>query len=241
MSSPAGVIPSCAMSYGVEDKQVAGWDFCQEIASHFNLQITKQDSNIIDIINLHQIYYNTPIGNLINVEEISFLDDNGSIRASVQQTGSDLIYNDFQIKYSRNNSTDEFQGVYILPDTFVLESGITLAQARTDYFDGKKRTLIIESPFIYNEEDARRLAETKANDQAETHMWIDMFIDFWHYSDYNSLTEQYKKGDIIYLVGKLHGVAFTSARKFYIQNVFYRDSGRDLQLQIKSIDPVVSF
>ena len=71
--------------------------------------------------------------------------------------------------------------------------------------------------------------------------FIDFYIDFMHFVDKNSLSEQYKIGDIIYLNGKHSGITFTSARKFYIQNANFSDNGRELQLQVKSVDPVNLF
>jgi len=244
----AATIPAVIMSYGVDDAQKPGWEFCQELASHFLFQITKtEDSDLdfsetlIDIINLHEIYYNTPTGSAISTNDILFLEGSGQQRIKIQHTGSDLIYNDIQVKYRRNNSTGEYQDIYTLPTFATLNSGITLEQARTDFFGGDKSTLVIESPYIYGEQDAIRLAQWKADDQAEVHLWVDFFLDFDHYSEANSLTRQYKRGQVIYLTGDVAGVTFTSSRKFYIQNVYYRSSGQEVQIQAKSIDPITSF
>lgn len=240
--SPDSPTPECAMSYGVDDKRVEGWDFVSWVASHFNLQIIKTYAGKIDIINLHEIYNDTPAGNEIKIEDVLFLPQNGNRRITIHQTGTDLIYNDIIVKYKRNNSTDEYQETYTLPDSYTLaKSGDTLATARDNYYNSEKRNLTIESPFIYNKQDAQRLAEWKADDQAEVHFYIDLYIDWMHYSDKNSLSNQYQVGDVIYLNGSSDGITFTSSRKFYIQTVIFGDSGREAQLQIKSVDPVTSF
>ena len=242
ITSPASPVPECAFSYGVSDERKPGWEFISWIASHFNLQIIKTYNGLVDIVNLHKIYNDTPVGNEIKIEDILFLPQNGNRRITVHQTGTDLIYNDIVVKWKRNNSTGDYQETYILPDTYTMvKSGTTLSDARDDFYGGAKRTLTIESPFIYNEQDARRLAEWKADDQAETHFYIDFYIDFMHYSDKNSLSAQYKVGDIIYLDGKHAGITFSSSRKFYIQNVIFGDSGRETQIQAKSLDPVNLF
>ena len=242
VSSPASPTPECAMSYGVDDERKKGWEFASWVASHFNLQITKTYDGLIDIVNLHQIYNNTPTGYEIKIEDILFLSQSGNARITINQTGTDLIYNDFVVKYKRNNSTGDYQETYILPDSYILvKSGSTLATARYTYYGGEKRTLTIESPFIYNEQEAQRLAEWKADDQAETHFWVDLYLDFMHYSEVNGLSNQYKVGDIIYLNGSYAGVDFVLARKFYIQNIIFSDSGREIELQAKSVDPVTTF
>ncbi len=235
-------VPKVAFSYGIEDEQMTGWKFCSWLASHFNLQIVKKYDGSLDIVNLHETYISTPTGNEIKIEDISFIADSGNRQFQLHQTGTDLIYNDIQVKWKRNNSTDEYQEVYVLPDTYTIEkSGVTLATARTNYYGGEKRSLIIESPFIYQEIDARRLAEWKANDQAEVHFFVDFIIDYSHYTDVNSLSNQYQVGDIIYLTGTAEGITFASTAKFYIQNVFFVDSGRQIQIQAKSVNPVPYF
>ncbi len=240
--SPTSPTPEAAFSYGIEDKQKRGWDFVTWLASHYNLQVFKDYEGLIDIANLHQIYNNTPTGSEIKIEHIVFLVGSGNREISIHQTGTDLIFNDIIIKWKRNNSTDEYQEVYKLPDSYtIVKSGITLAVARTDYYGGEKRILEIESPFIYNKADAKRLAEAKADDQAETHFFVDFNIDFEHYTNINSLSNQYKIGDIIYLTGEHGGVTFTSSRKFYIQNTILIDSGRKIKIQAKSVDPISSF
>lgn len=242
VDSPSIPIPKTAFSYGIEDEQKNGWEFCSWLASHFNLQIIKDCDGKIDIINLHEIYKNTPVGYEIKIEDIIFQPESGVKEITIMQTGTDLIYNDIIVKWKRNNSTNEYQEVYKLPDTYVLEkSSITLSQAREDYYNGNKRTLIIESPFIYTKVDAQRLAEWKANDQAEVHFYVDFNLDFDHYSDNNSLTVQYKPGDMIYLTGEHGGIIFDIFKKFYIQNIILIDSGRKIKIQAKSIDSVASW
>jgi len=232
---------ACAFSYGVDDKRKKGWDFVSEIGSHFNYQIFKNYEGKIDIINLYKIYQNTQAGNQINIEDMLWL-SNGNRRIKIWQTGVDLLYNDIVIKWRRNNSTDEYQDVYTLPDSYELsKSGITLLTARENYYDGKKRTLEIESPFLYNETDAQRLAEWHADDKAEVHFYSEVYLDFDHYTDINSLSAQYKIGDIMYLNGKHGGIDFDSPRKFYVQDVIFTDAAREIKLHMKSVDPVSEF
>ena len=50
-----------------------------------------------------------------------------------------------------------------------------------------------------------------------------------------------KKGDIIYLTGKVSGITFNSDRKFYIQNTWYEDSGREIRIMAMSVDPISEF
>ncbi len=177
----------------------------------------------------------------IKIDDIRFLKDNGNRKIIVRQTGTDLLYNDIIVNYKRNNSTDKYQDTYVLPETYTLsKSGDTLSTARENYFDGEKRTLIIDSPFIYTLAEARRLAEWKADDQAEVHFYVELFIDYDHYTDINSLSNQYKIGDIIYLTGEHAGIAFDSDRKFYIQNVFFPDA-YEMEIHMKSVDPVALF
>ena len=240
--SPAAAIPKVAFSYGIDDDRKKGWEFCQWLASHYNLQIFKNYNNEIDIINLHEIYTNTPVGYEINIDDILFLADSGNKRSNLYQTGTDLIYNDIIIQYKRNNYNNSYQATYKLPDTYELKkSAIKLNTARDIYYGGKKITLTIQSPFIYNETDAKRLAEITADGQAEIHFYREFVLDFRHYYDYNSLTEQYKPGDIIYFIGSDCGIDFTSGRKFYIQDIIFQDSGREILIKAKSVDPISEF
>jgi len=233
---------ACAFSYGIEDERKKGFEFVSEIANHYNYLLFKTYNNKLSIVNLYNIYDDTDTGNKIEIEEILFLKESGQRRISIYQTGNDLIYNDVIIKYNRNNSTDEYQSVYTLPDSFTLaKSGITLKQARSDYYGGKKRTLTIESPYIYDEERAQELAETKANEFAEVHFYIELYIDYDHYTDINSLTDQYQIGDIVYLNGDSNGITFDSDRLFYIKDTVITDNGREICLHIKSVDPVSEF
>ena len=71
------------------------------------------------------------------------------------------------------------------------------------------------------------------------HFFIDFFIDFLHYSDVNSLSSQYKVGDVIYLTGSHAGMNFDIEKKYYIQNIIFTDSGREVNIQAKSLDSVV--
>ena len=237
-----GVAPKVAFSYGLEDSRVGAFEFCQNLASNFGLQIYKTDDNKIGLINVHEIYKNTPSTVIdIPIEDIMFLRGSGQTRMTIQQTGNELLYNDIIVKWRRNNSTDEYQDVYVLPETYTLEkSSITLATARTNYNNGVKSTLEIETPFIYNENDAKRLAEIIADDQAETHLFVTAYLYFDYYVD-QGLSSQLERGQVISFVGSYGGVDFANTRKFYIQNVFYHDTAREIEIQCKSIDPISEF
>lgn len=224
----------CALSYGVDDDQKEGWKFCEWLASHFNLAITKLPDGTIDIINLYEIYNDTPAGDEILIEDdVLFLEESSEKLIVIKQTGTDLIYNDFIVKYARNNSTGEYQKEYHLPETYILENDmvppINLLDARNRYYNGKKRTKIIESPFIYNEDDARRKAEWEANNHACVNLWVEVGID------YNNTD---RIGDIKYFTGSHNGVVLSSDNKFFIQNIYPTDEGRELALHCKSIQGV---
>jgi hypothetical protein len=232
----------CAFSYGVDDDRVKGFEFITKIANHYNYMVNKDYEGKLDIVNAGWIFTETETGNEIKIEDILFLNDSGQRRIQRIQTGNDMIYNDFIIKYNRNNSTNEFQSVYVLPGSYTLaKSGITLDTARTNYYASQKRTMEIESEFIYEEEYAQNLAEHKANMFAEVHFIIELFIDYDHYTEINSLSSQYKLGDIIYLTGNDGGIAYDSNRKFYIKNIIISDSGRELNLHLFSVDPISEF
>ena len=151
----------------------------------------------------------------------------------MKQTGTDLIYNDIIVKYARNNSTGEYQKEYHLPDTYILENDmvtpINLSDARNRYYNGKKRTKIIESPFIYTEAEAQRKAEWEANNHACVNLWIEVGLD------YNNTD---RIGDVKYFTGKYNGVELSSEHKFFIQNMYPADEGRELALHCKSIQGV---
>lgn len=241
--SVTGTTPKCAFSYGIDDDRKEGWQLCEDIASHFNLSILKSYDGKIDIVNLHEIYYNTPSGSEINIDDILFLVDSGERRLRVWQTGSDLLYNECSLKWKRNNSSNEYQEVYKTEKTLTLESGNSLEDARIDYYQGKVKTLEIESPYIYSSDDAQRKAEWEVNDKAEAHFWIEFFIDASHYLEKQSppLSEQYKIGDIIYLTGNHGGIKFQTTNKFYIQDVLLHDSGREIEIHAKSLQQVTDF
>jgi len=231
-----------AFSYGGKDDQIEGWKFTSTIASHYLYQIMKNYSGKIDIIDIYQIYNKPVMGSEIKIEDILFVADSGVRKLSVFHTGSDLICNDFIVKYKRNNATDEFEGVYVLPDTYTMvKSGITLQQARIDYYDGRKKTLEIESRFIYSENIAKKLAEWHADDKAEVHFYCEIYLDYKHYSDKNSLNTQYQIGDIIYLNGTDSGITFDSSKPLYIKDISILDSGREILIKAKSLHPISSF
>lgn len=238
----AVVTVPCAFSYGVDDKRKKGFEFVSEIANHHNYLLTKNYWNQLEMTNIYDIYNDTGVGNEIKIEDILFLAQNSQRRMVLYQTGNELIYNDIVIKYSRNNSTGEYQKVYTLPDDFTLaKSSKTLRQVRDEYYDGKKRTLEIESPYIYDSTAAQHLAETKANEFAEVHLYTESYVDFDHYTDINSLDEQYKVGGVIYLTGTANGITFDSDRKFYITSTTVEDKARELNINMKSVDPCHMF
>jgi len=236
--------PLIAFSYGVSDERKKGYEFCEWIASHFNLAIPRNTAGKIDIVNLwkNQNDPGTPLE--INIEDILQV-PGGQRRISIKQTGVDLLYNDVVINYKRNNSTNEYQAVYIVPDNLQLINPIggspnTVAQARDTFYGGQKRTLTIESPFIYNEYDAIRKAQWEINDKAEAKFWVEFYIDYELY-DNKSLSAQYKIGDVISLVGKCNGIKFANTEKFIIQDIINCDAGRELCIHAKSNDPVTAF
>jgi hypothetical protein len=243
-AQPDYPVPEIAFSYGVDDERKKGYEFCEWIASHFNLAIPRNTAGKIDIVNLWKNQNDPGAPAEINIEDILQV-PGGNRRISIKQTGVDLLYNDVVIKYNRNNSTGEYQAVYIVPDNLVLIHPIggspnTVVQARTYFYNGKKRTLTIESPFIYNEYDAIRKAQWEMNDKAEAKFWVEFYIDYELY-DNKSLSNQYKIGDAIALVGKCNGIKFDNTHDFIIQDVINCDAGRELCIHAKSNDPVTAF
>jgi hypothetical protein len=233
-------IPRLEMSYGISDKQIKGWSFVSKLASFFNYQLVKNPDGKIDIINIHEVMINTPsTSHNINIEDINFL--SGKQAITVKQTGTDLIYNDVIIKYYRNNSTDKYIKNYSTPESYILKSGITLKTARNIYYDDKLRTKTIESFAIYNLYDAERLSKTILEEYAETRFFIEIIISFDHYKDNNSLTNQYKRGDLINLFGVYSGINFRVEDKFYIASFSYINNGQDILIKAKSIKPISSF
>jgi len=243
-----GTIPECATSYGVSDERKETWDFCEWIASHFNLMITKDYAGDVDIVNLHEIYYNTPAGSEIPIEDILFSKESGVRRLSIYQTGVDVIYNDVSLKWRRNNSTDEYQRVYEVPDSYNLAfSEQSVLSARENYYRSGRRTLEIESPFIYNEDDAARKAKWEIDDKAEAHFWVEFSLDFDYWDEVAGNSAQYKIGDIVYFRGQSNGIDFTATQdtsgggKFYIVETELADSGREIIIKAKSLQPVTDF
>mgnify|MGYP000417059690 CR=1 FL=1 len=242
-----GSVPKVAVSYGISDSRLRGWELCEWIASHFNIMLIRDYEGKIDIVNLHEIYYNTPSGTEINIEEIRFLRQSGTREFTLRQTGTDLLYNDFQIKWRRNNSTNEYQQTYHMPDSYSLLSGNSIKGAREQFYQGGKRTLELESPFIYNEDDAIRKAAWEANDKAECKFYVTFVIDGDHWDEVAGRETQYKVGDIIYFRGKASGVNFTATQqtarkgKFYITEISLEDKGSDLRISAKSLQPCTEF
>lgn len=245
-----GTIPVCAVSYGITDERRKGWELCEWLASHFNLLLFKNYDGNIDVVNLHEIYYNTPTGYEIHLDDILFLPQSGQRRFGLWQTGTDLIYNDVQVRWKRNNFTNEPQRVYTLPDSYTLLSGASLLGAREQYYRSGKRTLDLLSPFIYSEDDAARKAKWEADDKAEAHFYVEFVLDFDHWQDVAvspAPSEQWKIGDVIYFRGQAEGVDFTETQdtsgggKFYITETILADTGREIEIHAKSIQPVQAF
>lgn len=246
--SPQG---NTAFSYGLDDKEEA-WKLAQQVGRDFNLALLKNDSGQVDIVNLHQLQstdggtgYPSLTAYQISLDDLIIPSDRRMI--DLQQTGTDRLRNNIEIRYKRNNSTDEYQAIYPsaddTPDSYTLiESGITLEQARINYNNGEKTELmVIESPFIYNSTDAQRLWEWQINDKAEVHFWVEFTIEYNHYTNKNSKSEQYEIGDIIYLDGIYAGVTFDSTHKWYIVDTIKKDQGREFEIHAKSIEPISEF
>jgi hypothetical protein len=243
-AQPDFPVPEIAFSYGIDDERKKGFEFCSWIASHFNLSIYRDTAGQLEIVNLWKNQNNPGTPSEINIEDILQV-PGGQRRISIKQTGVDLLYNDVIVNYKRNNSTGEYQAVYVVPDSLVLVNPIggspnTVAQAREYFYNGKKRTLTIDSPFIYNEYDAIRKAQWEMNDKAEAKFWVEFYVDYELY-DNKGNSYQYKIGDVIALVGKCNGIVFDANRKFVIQDIVNCDSGRELCIHAKSNDPVTAF
>jgi len=245
------------MSYGIDENE-KGWDLCQEIASHFMLMLTKTDAGKIKIINLAQLQdtdqttgYKSLTAYQISIDDIII--NSGKRAISIQQTGTDRIRNVVRVKYNRNNSTDEYantfpggeQGLtsdYLDTNHLMPESGISLATARTNYYGGQKtEALEIEAFDIYGYNDAYRLWEWHINDKAEVFFYATLTIPYYHYSDVNIKSSQYDIGDIIYLDGIYQGITFNSSRKWVIRNITKTDQGKELKIEMKSIEPVSKY
>jgi hypothetical protein len=122
------------------------------------------------------------------------------------------------------------------------ESGITLSQARTTYYNGQKtEALEIEAFSIYSWSIAYRLWKWHINDKAEVFFYITITLPYYHYSDINSKSSQYDIGDIIYIDGEYQGITFNSSHKFVIRNITKTDQGKEIIIEAKSIQPVSSF
>ena len=240
-----------ATSYGIEDKE-NGFKLLQEMGNSFNFAVLKNYEGKITLANLHQLQntdsnygYNTLNKYAISLDDIILSPNNRML--NLQQTGTDRLSNNIEIRYNRNNSTDEYKSIYPdaddTVDSYTLkESGKTLEQVRNIYNNGKKTSLmIIESPFIYNADDAQRLWEWHINDKAEVHFWIEFTIDYNHYTNVNSKSSQYEIGDVIYLDGVYAAVTFNSDRLFYIVDIIKKDQGREIEIHAKSIEPIDQF
>jgi hypothetical protein len=233
--------PEVVMSYGVDDKQIEGWSLVSKIANDFNFQLHKSSTGELDIVNMHEIFMNTPAtSHAINIEDINFV--NGEQLINIKQTGTDLIYNDVIVKYARNNALDTYSKVYEIPEDYdLLNAGHTLATARTNYYNGEKRTKVIESYSIWSARDAAWLAKTIIEEFAEVHFYVSFTINFDHYSDVNDLEVQYKQGDLIHLNGIKGGIEFTETEKLYVHRIEYVNNGQDILLKVKSIKPISEF
>ncbi len=235
-----GDIPEVLFSYGVDDDQKNGWEFISEILSQYNFQIIKTAAGLIDIINLYKIYNDTPTATLIDIQDVCFVASSETKLMRINHTGTDLLFNDITVKYARNNDTGEYQKTYTIPHDYELPSGRTMKEAREDFYGDRKKPLVIESDYIYRGDDARRLAEIKAADQAENHFFVSLTLDTDYYSRVSKAT-QFQEGDIVALVGTYKGITFLNTLNFYVQNTILLDNGRKIQLEIKSLSPVTSF
>ena len=122
------------------------------------------------------------------------------------------------------------------------ESGITLSQARTIYYGGQKtETLEIDAFSIYGWNDAYRLWQWHIRDKAEVFYYAEIILPWYHYSDVNGKSEQYSIGDIMYIDGLYQGLTLNSTHKWVIRNIIKTDQGREIKIEIKSIEPVSEF
>ena len=231
---------SVNFSYGVDDKRKESISFVNEMLDIHNLSINRLRNGKISIVNFHEIYYNTPSGYEMSIDSVRYYKDTKTRAINIYQTGSDILYNDVVINYNVNNKTGNFQKTYILNDDYILTSGNNLKGARSLYYEGRKRTLTIDSKFIVQEKDAIEKARMVANDKAEVHFWCELILDWNHYETVGK-SEQYNIGDVVYLTGKHGGINFKDENKFYITDIIDMDEGREIQLKCKSIQPVRSF
>lgn len=249
--------PTIALSYGIDDKE-KGWDLCQNIASQFLMLLTKTDSGKIKLVNLRQLQDNSVYGYLsltaykVPLDDVIFSGDKRQI--SIQQTGTDRIRNVVTIKYARNNSTDEYQGSFPSGDdsseiytneyldsnhTFP-ESGIILNQARTNYYNGEKTEVFsVEAFAISSWTPAYELWKWHINDKAEVFFYISISLPYYHFEERKE--EQYDIGDILYLDGIYQGITFNSSHLFVIRTITKKNQGREIDIEMKSVQPISSF
>lgn len=248
--------PSCAMSWGIDDKE-KGWDLCQNIASQFNLMLTKTSAGKIKIVNLYQLQdtnvstgYKSLTAYKISIDDIII--SGGKRQISIQQTGTDRIRNTVKINYKRNNSTDEYQGHfpggeqgltkdYLETNEILPEDNKSLSSAKSYYFGGETEILEIDAFAIYNYVDAYRLWQWNIRDKAELFFYVTLTIPYYHYYDINSKSTQYDIGDIIYIDGKCNGLELSILHKWIIRNITLTDQGREIIIEAKSIEPVIKF
>ena len=243
--------PTIALSYGI-DETMPGWDWLQWLARQFNLSLIRRYDGAVRILNLHKLQntdetygYESLPSYVIPMDTILFV--TGARCIQVEQTGTDLLKNNIEIRYRRNNSTDEWQAVYPdaddVPDEYVLpESGITLSTARTKYYEGKKTELLqIDAAAIYNKTDARRLWEWNINDKSEIFFVVTAKLPTEHYSIINEKTEQYEVGDIVHFDGRYAGVVFNSSHRFVIRKTQFTDNAREIEIVARSIQPISEF
>lgn len=238
------------LSYGI-DEHDKGWNLCQNIASQFCMSLTKTDEGKIKLISLSQLQdtgfygYRSLTSYKMSVDDIVMSGSKKNL--SIQQTGTNRIRNVVRINYNRNNSTDEYQLVYpnvqnSLDSYILIESGNTLSNARTIYYNSQKtEALEIDAFAISQEADAERLCKWHLNDKAEIHYYITMSLPYFHYSDINSKATQYDIGDIVYLDGIYKGITFNSTHKFVVRQIEKTDQGRAILMAMKSIEPVSEF
>jgi hypothetical protein len=241
------VLPEVAISYGVDDDRDEVFSFCQKIARTANCQLIKTQDGKIDIVDLYRFYTDTSIvATGIELDDILFIKNTGSRRIKVEQTGTDQIFNDIVVKYQINNKTGEFQKSYTLPDTTILThrntiDPLTVRQSKEIYYNGDKKTLEIEAPYLINDLEVSRLALVEALEKSQCHYLRTFTLDYDHYANINLLDNQYSVGRCVYLNGAYAGIRFSGSNLWRITNVTGKDQGREIEIQCKSMQACHEF
>lgn len=239
-------IPEVAFSYGIDDDQKDALDFIYQIGYHFNFYLYKTLQNKFDVINIFSLYFDIETlkdtAHHIYIDDICFLKDNSQIELNLYQSGSDLIYNDFEIKYYRNNATDKYTKTYKLEDSawVLLFENDTLLTARKKFYHGKRKTKTIESPFIYNEDDAHRLAIVEAWKYCGVFVLAEFNLPYYYYSYRLGLSAQFKPGDIISLEGDYKNHAITN-NPMIIQKISIADNAQKINILAKSVYTISAY